>query len=237
MSNIIPLNNQQHADLKINDSNDFSRFKEQHLVPISAHEFMPLSSEFAIAFVKNEETGQFTPVAMMGIKTGLNLYCQTSNWSPSVTPTGFYNAPLALVKQHDDEDNCMVCIDTNSPLVTKTQGQALFETNGEQSDYLKTRTNHLLDIMEKLEQTQRITQHLASKKLLVLKTLNINLGNDEKYTLNGLYVINEKALNELDKSDFNDLRLKGLLPLIYAHLSSMHQIARLAKKQIQFDNK
>jgi len=239
MSNITPLNNQQHAGLKVKDSSDFSRFKAQHLIPISAHEFIPLSAEFSIAFVKNEDTGQFTPVAMMGMKQGVNLYCQSEIWSPSVTPTGFYNAPLALVKKNNEEDDCIVCIDTNSPLISETEGQLLFDVNGEQTDYLKTKTDHLLDVMEKLEQTQAITQYLAKKRLLVLKTLNIDIGhgNGEKYSLTGLYVINEKVLNELDKEDFNDLREKGLLPLIYAHLSSMHQIARLVKMQIEFDKK
>jgi len=51
-----------------------------------------------------------------------------------------------------------------------------------------------------------------------------------------LYVIDEKKLDALSDDEFNELRSKGLLPIIYAHLSSMHQIARLAKKQINLDN-
>ena len=75
-------------------------------------------------------------------------------------------------------------------------------------------------------------QYFANKKLLTLKSLNLNLGGEEKLALNGLYVIDEKKLENLPDAEFNELRSKGLLPIIYAHLSSMHQIARLAKMHI-----
>ncbi|MCJ8303190.1 SapC family protein [Shewanella sp.] len=237
MTQITPLNNEHHSNLKITSSTDFSRFKEQHLIPLIAHDFIPLASEFSIVFVKNEETGQFTAVAMMGIKPGINLYCQDDKWEPSVMPSSFLNSPLSLHIQDENSDDCFVGIDLDSPLVSTDNGQALFNSEGEQTDYLKSRTEHLLDVTGKYEQTQKITQHLASKRLLTLKKLNINLGKDEKYAIDGLYIIDENVLNDLCQDDFNDLREKGLLPLIYAHLSSMHQIGRLAKKQIQFDAK
>jgi len=236
MTNIVPLHHQQHANLKVQDIRDFTRFKEQHLIPVVVQDFIPLAAEFPIAFVKNTETGQFTAVAMMGIKPNINLYCQAPSWPAEVVPSSFFNYPFSLAKQNEDQDDCFVCIDTESALVTEEQGQALFDDQGEQTDYLKARTEHLLNIAQRHEQTANIMQYFASKKLLTLKTLNLNLGDNQKFTLDGLYVIDEKKLNALSDNEFNELRSKGLLPIIYAHLSSMHQIARLAKKQINFEN-
>jgi len=232
MTNIVPLHHQQHATLKVQDNKDFSRFKEQHLIPIVVQDFIPLASEFPIVFVKNTETGQFTAVAMMGIKPNINVYCQTPNWPAEVIPSSFFNYPLSIVRQKEDDDNCFVCIDSDSAMVSKDQGQALFDEKGEQTDYLKARTEHLLNLAERHEQTNNIMQYFANKKLLTLKSLNLNLGGEEKLALNGLYVIDEKRLEALPDDEFNELRKKGLLPLIYAHLSSMHQIARLAKMHI-----
>lgn len=234
MTNIVPLNNKHHAKLKIKDNKDFSRFKDQHLIPITVQDFIPLSTEFPIVFVKNAETGQFTAVAMMGIKTNINLYCQTSEWLSEVTPSSFFNSPLGLVKQEGEEENFYVCIDINENGVGKIDGQSLFDEKGEETEYLKVRTKHLLDVAENSQQTQNIIQYLASKKILTLRTLNLNLAG-EKYTIEGLYVIDEKVLHNLNNEDFNELRERGLLPLIYAHLSSMHQIARLITKQLNFD--
>ena len=55
MTNIVPLNHQQHATLKIQDKKDFTRFKEQHLIPVVVQDFIPLAAEFPIVFVKNTE--------------------------------------------------------------------------------------------------------------------------------------------------------------------------------------
>jgi hypothetical protein len=235
MTNIIPLHHQTHATLKVNNDNDFTRFKEQHLIPVVIQDFIPLASEFPIVFVKNTETGRFTAVAMMGIKPNINLYCQTPTWPAEVVPTSFFNYPLSLAKQNEHDDDCYVCIDTESAQVNEETGHPLFDDKGEQTDYLKARTEHLLNVAQSHEQTANIMQYFASKKLLTLKTLNLNLGGDQSFNLDGLYVIDEKKLGTLADDEFNELRSKGLLPIIYAHLSSMHQIARLAKKQINLD--
>ncbi|MBL4940650.1 MAG: SapC family protein [Colwellia sp.] len=235
MTNIIPLNHEQHASLKITENKDFTRFKNQHLIPVLVQDFIPLASEFPVVFVKNTETGQFTAVAMMGIKSNINLYCQTANWPAEVMPTSFFNFPLSLVKESEDNDNCFVCIDTDASVVNTHAGQSLFNEKGEQTNYLKAKTDHLLNIAQQHEQTSSIVQYFARKKLLTLKTLNLNLGEEQKITLDGLYVIDEQKLTALSDKEFTELRNKGLLPIIYAHLSSMHQIARLAKMQIAFD--
>lgn len=235
MTNITPLNNQKHAKLKVINDKNFIRFKEQHLIPVVVQDFIPLASEFPIAFVKNTETGEFTAVAIMGVKPNVNLYCQSNNWPAEVQPASFFNYPFSLARQTEDDDNCFVCIDTNSELVTENNGQLLFDEDGEQTDYLKARTEHLLKVAENHEQTAKIVQFFASNKLLTLKSLNINLGDNQKLSLDGLYVIDESKLEALEEEQFNELRNKGLLPLIYAHLSSMHQIARLARKQINLD--
>ncbi len=238
MSKVAPLHNEKHSQIKVSTSSDYSRFKAQHLIPAVAQDFATLATEFPIVFVKNSETGQFISVAMMGIKEGINLYCQDKSWSSPVTPLGFANAPLSLAKQSESGDELVVCIDEESPLTSNTQGEALFNGDGEQSDYLKQRSQALLNIAEFTQQTQAIAQFFANKGLIVQRQLSVKiLDQDEPFVINGLYLIDEKALNDLPSKEFDEIRSKGLLPLIYAHLTSLHQIKRLAIKQNQFDQK
>jgi len=235
---MIPLNNKQHANLKIQKSNDVTRFKAQHLIPITARDFIPLSTEFPIVFVKNEETGQFTSVAMMGIRSGVNLYCQENTWSCPVTPIGFNNAPLSLIKRSEQSDEIIVCIDEKSPFVSSETGEALFDEQGEQTEFLKQRSQALLNVAEFTVQTQEIINIFAQKKLLSSKQLNVKLVSEqESILLSGIYLIDEKAINALSTEEFEDFRTKGLLPLIYAHLASLHQITRLTIKQNEFEVK
>ena len=46
--------------------------------------------------------------------------------------------------------------------------------------------------------------------------------------ITGCYVINEERLNNFSDTKFVEIRQKGYLPAIYAHLISLSQIERLA---------
>jgi hypothetical protein len=231
-----PLNNKQHANFKVQKINDVTRFKEQHLIPITVHDFIPLAAEFPIIFVKNEETGQFTSVAMMGIRPGVNLYCQEKEWSCHVSPLGFSNAPFTLVKTTEDNNEVIVCFDENSPLINTEKGESLFNESGDKTEYLAEKTTALINMAEFTEQTKAITGLFAQKKLFVSKSLSVKLSSqNEPLLLNGLYMVDEKILNNLSTEEFEYLRNKGLLPLIYAHLASLKQVNRLTIKQNALD--
>ncbi|MGS0679612.1 SapC family protein [Shewanella sp. 125m-7] len=237
-NNIVPLNSDNHLNLLISESQDYSRFADQNLIPVVFHEFHQLATEFPLVFVKNSETGQFIPVAMMGIKNSLNLYCQTSDWPAAVRPRGFNNAPLSLVKTSQDSDNVLVCIDTSSSLVTESNetAQRVFNDDKEQSEYLKKRTQALLEIAAFNEQTNNICQLIASKELFTVKQLTVKLAQSQQpINIDGVYVIDEQTLNQLSNEEFLSLKEKGLLPLIYAHLLSLQQIPRLIEKQNEYD--
>lgn len=234
--NIAPLNSDNHLQLTITESRDYRRFSTQHLIPVVFHEFHHLAAEFPLVFVKNSETGQFIPVALMGIRNGLNLYCQQDNWQPVIRPLGFNNAPLSLVKTNEQSEDVMICIDQDSELIVNHSGHRLFNGNKEQSEYLKSRIQALLDIASYSQQTASICQFLASKELLTPKQLNVTLlKNEQVINIDGVYIVDEKQLNNLSDEDFLLLKSKGLLPFIYAHIISLQQLPRLIEKQNQHD--
>ena len=170
------------------------------------------------------------------MREGVNIYCQEKTWKHSVLPRGFKNAPFSLARKADAENELMVCIDIDSELVSETDGNALFDDAGEQTDYLKARSEAVGKVAEFNQQTQTITQHLASLDLIASRQLTVNLEKEgQPLNINGLYLIDEKVLNELPADKFEDLRSKGLLTLIYAQINSIHQVGRLTAKQNAFD--
>ncbi|QYJ88983.1 SapC family protein [Shewanella halotolerans] len=236
MAKIVPLSTEKHLNIKLTHSNDFSRFNKEHLIPVLAREIPSLAAEFPIVFVKNGETGQFIPVAIMGIEPEVNLYCQSNQWDAPISPIGFSNAPLSIARTSEEGDNVIVCIDEESPMVSEDAGNRLFTDEGERSEYLTARTNALLDVAAMHQQTQAVCQYLADKNLLVSQQLTIKLERSEqKININGVYLIDDKVLNELSDEDFLELRKKGLLPIIYAHRASLNQLSRLIAKQNEFD--
>lgn len=237
MTNIVPLNSTKHLNTEIKESKNFSRFKTQSLIPVVVQEFAVLATEFPIVFVKNDKNGQFAPIAMMGIKNNVNLYCQTKNWQSAVTPIGFRNAPLSLMKASSNSEEAIVFIDEESDLVSSSNGNKLFDASGEQSEYLKKRSNDLMNLANFTQQTEAITAYFANLKLLAPKQLSVKLNdNNPQVNIDGVFIIDEEALNKLSIDEFLAIKNKGLLPLIYAHLTSLHQIGRLIIKQNELDN-
>lgn len=236
MSKITALNIANHAKLKLKESNDFRRFKDQHLIPIVMQDFASLAAEFPIVFVKSTETDQLVPVAMMGIKNGVNLYCQEEAWTTHTKPLSFSAYPLTFYKTPEADNDYIICFDEESSLISETEGQPLFDDNAEQSEYLKTRTSALLKIIEYTKQTTAFSKYLDDNNLLINQQLNLTLANTkESIKVDGIYIVDEKKLNELPTDKFDDIRKKGLLGLIYSHLVSIKQMSRLANKQSMFD--
>lgn len=221
-----PLHNEKHANTKIKNGINIEFLKTQHLVPVVAHEFGRVANEFPMAFVKNNESGKFQAVAIFGLEPGENLFIEDGKWNAGFAPLAVTRYPLGLVK-HPEQEQYGVVIDEASPLVGEDEGNALFE-NGEETDYLKRRKEALISFLEFSAVTETFTEFLAEKELLVPQTLTVEI-KGEKKDISGIYLVDEKKLNELDDEAFLELRKRGYLAPIYSFLTSTHQVARLAR--------
>ncbi|ATC94233.1 SapC family protein [Pseudoalteromonas tunicata] len=227
-SNIQPLHNVTHANTKIKNGINIEFMKNQHLVPIVAHEFSRVANEYPIVFVKNSETGEFQPVAMLGLEPGENLFINEDRWTGLYVPHALVRYPLALVASPEDQQRLIVAVVQSSNLVSEDEGRALFDEKGEETDYLKRRKESLISYLEFSQVTAAFSKYLADKELLSAQTLTIEI-DGEKRDINGIYLVDEKKLNELSDEDFLDLRKRGFLGPIFSSLTSMHQVNRLAR--------
>ncbi len=228
--NIQPLNKDVHGKLKIKHPKNFAHVASQHLAPVVVHEFARAAAEFPVVFVKNSDDDSFQPVALFGVKQGENLYTSTERWDGTYAPAAVTNFPLALVPEGKDSNNFMVVIATETAVVNEEEGNALFDEKGEETEYLLRRKEGLGKYMEHAHVTRGFTKALADRELLVSQNLEIDL-NGTKIQINGIYLVDEKKLSELTDEEFLDLRKRGYLSPIYAHLNSMHQIHRLVQKK------
>lgn len=230
--NVQPLNKNVHGKTKLKAQKNFKQVESQHLVPLVVHEFSRASAEFPVVFVKNSDNGTFQPVALFGLKPGENLFTAGEYWGGTYVPAAVTHFPLALVPESQDSDNYMVIIATDNEVVNEEEGQALFEENGDETEYLAKRKEAMASYLEHSHITRMFTKELADKDLLVQQNLEIDL-NGEKIAINGLYLVNEKKLNELSDEEYLELRKRGFLGPIFAHLNSMHQVHRLVQKKAQ----
>lgn len=236
MSSPIPLQNDKHAKLKVVESGDYTRYKERHLIPIITQDFFSLAAEFPLVFVKNSETDEFVPVAVMGLREGHNLYCQTEQWQAQVVPVSFTNSPFGIARVDPQGEQYAVMVEEDSPLLSEDKGEPLFKENGERTEYFDRRVESIVNVAQQTLNTQAICKHLAEKELFMTQQLQLRHRPDApSYNIDGIYTVNEEALNGLSDEDYLELRKRGLLGMIYAHLTSLQQFRRISKLQFDAD--
>ncbi len=236
MSSPVPLLSDKHANLKIVEAGDYSRYKDKHLIPIVAQDFFTLSAEFPLVFVKNNETDEYVPVAIMGLREGQNLYCQTEQWKAQVVPLGFNNAPFAIARADPEGEQYAVLVEEDSVLLSDSTGEALFTESGERTEYMERRIDSMVNLAQQSINTAAICKFLAEKELFATDRLQLKHRPDAPaYNIDGIYTIKEEALNGLSDEDFLELRGKGLLSMIYAHLASLQQLRRVSQLQYEAD--
>ena len=223
---IVPLQKEVHAQVKINDRN-MEHVQNQHIVPVIFHEFARVATEYPIVFVKNTDSGRFQPVCVLGIKPSENNFVKNQQWVSGYVPASVRQAPLCLVPEPGNENNFLIGINETSSRISLEQGEALFNNNGDESDYLKARKETLVELFEKEQVSQQLTQMFADMGLFVEQEIKFNL-DGENLAINGVFIIDEDKLNSLPDDEFLQLRKRGVLPAIYAHLISMHQLDRVA---------
>lgn len=224
---IVPLNKEQHAATKINNNNAFSHISNEHLLPVVVHEFVVAGAEFPIVFVKNNDT--FQPVAMLGLAPQQNLFMQNSEWQAMYVPRAARNYPLILVKEKQDGDRLMVGVDENSERVSQVEGNALFNEDGSESEFLTYRKQQMAEYVDMGVTTHNFVERLKSLELIKEQVLTLTIKGEER-RINGIYLIDEPKLNELSDEVFLELRKNGFLTAIYAQLMSLQHTQKLVKK-------
>ncbi|MGL4474249.1 MAG: SapC family protein [Shewanella sp.] len=222
------LDHTKHGHLKIG-AQDLSHLHDQHIVPVTLHEFPRVAVEFPIVFVKNTETGEFQAVAMLGLKPGQNLYVNDGRWSGLYQPHVVRDYPLGLILNPEVEDKVWIGIRDTSPIVNQSEGQALFNGDKE-TEFLVARKEALISHFQQDQVTKHLLAKLAELELLESQTLTVEI-KGEKRNINGLYLISEAKLTELSDEQFIELRRLGLIGPIYSHLTSLNQIQRLAQTE------
>ena len=229
MNNFIPLSLEEHRNLKFNKHTDLKHSSELHIAPLSVQEFPIACHEYPIVFVKDSETGQFRAVTLLGIKPKQNLFYKQDGWNADYIPEYLRQYPFLLSINPDNPEQGMLCFDKDCDAFTEDDGEALFNEDGTQSDFTKSIGEFIANYNAKQQATAHFAKELADRSLLTSKNLELNLPDDEKYNLTGIYIIDEAKLQEMADEGVLALSKMGLFVPIYAHLLSLSRINNLMK--------
>jgi len=225
---IIALNNQEHKQLRVRPPSSFEYLANVHMLPLVIPECGHAGNDYPVVFIKKEETEQFQPVAIFGLAPGENLFVNEGQWQGLYMPAIIQHDPFKLIGDSKNPDQLIIGLDMDSELVQESEGEALFDDAGNETDYLKKRNESLGQYFQQDRLTRTSIAALNDLELLDASDLTVTLMGQD-INIAGLYTVNEAKLDELPDEKFNELRKRGLLPLIYAQLLSMNQFHRLAR--------
>ena len=229
--NIVAINAEAHADIKVKPASDFSHIKDKNLVYLVAYEFSLCACEFPIIFIKNQEVDQYQPAALMSLKQGENHFVQDNKWRGMYVPGIVATYPFRIVPNPSSEDQLLMAIDMNSSLVNTEEGEAIFGADKTETAFFNEIKSNVSKYYEQVLITESFCKMLADMDLLTARDLNVDI-DGEKISIQGVYLVDDEKLNALSEENFLKLRAKGYLQAIYAHKSSAHQIRRLAEMSV-----
>lgn len=223
---IVPLNREEHRRLHLKSSESKARFAAgTHYVPVAGSEFYQAARDYPIVFPKESGNG---PIALLGLREGENLFLQADGaWLEGVYIPAFVRRYPFILARGDNEQSRTVCIDADFPGFVEKEGNALFDEEGKETDYLQSVIEFLNRYATDMELTNAFLEELDAQGLLVERNLKVTDSKGRNFFLNEFRIIDEDRLAKLDDAALLELHRKGWLGWIYAHLISIGNVNQL----------
>lgn len=228
----VPLNRTQHKDLRLKGLQSLKFAANVHSVPLTGVEFALAARDMPILFAgaSVEDAG---PMALLGLRQNENLFVDANGvWEANTYVPAFvrrYPFVLAEKPAGQEGDDFTVFLDEAYEGFGSTDGDRLFKEDGTDSEILANAVNFLGEFQQHVGRTQWFMQQLRKHDLL--EPRNIRLEKDGKtINLNGLFVVNENKLRELDEKTAHEFLREGVFGWIYSHLLSLANIDRAAQR-------
>ncbi len=202
-------------------------------IPISYTEFGPASHDYPVVFTSGDGGKTYAPVAVLGMSTGENLYCEGESWASGIyIPAYARRHPFCMAKvktQEGEQKDRLICVEKSH--LDEAQGEALFDEKGEPLAKWRELQRLLVEYESDLERGRELCAILADYELLQPFSMQANLQQGGQMQLTGMHRVDEAKIEHLNASQFKNLAKKGILGRIYAHLLSLENFARLLRRR------
>lgn len=228
----VPLNRNEHKDLRIKPIPNLKFASAVHSVPLTGVEFPAAARDLPVLFGGStvEEAG---PMALLGMRQNENLFIDADGrWEANTyIPAFIRRYPFVLAEKPvgAEGDDFTVFLDEAYEGFGTSEGDRLFKEDGGESELLSNAVKFLGEFQQHVARTQWFMDQLRKHDLL--EPRNISLQRDGKViNLNGLFVVNEEKLRQLDEKTAHEFLREGVFGWIYAHLLSLSNIDRVGQR-------
>jgi SapC len=230
-----PLSAETHAKLGLkNIERPFSFVETTHVVPLTVQEFGIAATAMPIIFAPDKKT----PLAVLSARSGENLFVGVDgNWEMDAYIPAFIRRYPFVFAADQQGDSFVVCIDTQADMIGENPDLPLFD-NGKTTPYTDNAMEFLQDFERQRRATEEFMDVINSMDILEEKTVTFTPTNadgspGEPVKVADYIGVSEEKLNALPAAKLLELKQKGALGAIYAHLVSLLQWQKLVQRTLR----
>lgn len=232
MSNPIQvLSRNVHGNKRWKRSSNLHFASRNNAVGLLADELPRAALVLPLAFIKKGEC-EYVPAAVLGLAQNENLLLDAQDrWIGKYLPAAFRAYPFVLARPsgEQEQDKRVLCVlNNNDAIVDGEEGTVIFDANGEPTAEVKKMLDFLLEMEKSRAKTERSVKALSEAGLIVPWQLGLKVGGETK-ALEGLFHVDEKALNTLPDEAYLKLRKAGAITLAHMMLLSEQNLPALGQ--------
>ena len=231
--NLVILDKQKHATLKVNPLENLLFAKNTPHIPITLEEVATVAKLFPVVFSVNEEPSLTALIGLDGENLAISL---DGKWIDSYIPSHIGKYPFALASTPTDNEQKIVMIDEDASVVSKSKGKQLFKKNGEKSEVLENAIEKLVTHEKNINEMKKIAKEIADAGVLQKSDITVGSDDEEKVLVEGFQVVVPAKVKQLNSKVLADWDKRGILKLIDLHLNSLKNIEVLFKIASQRQN-
>ena len=231
MAKWVPIQKSQHQNTGWKSFSSYSFAQQDVIAPLLLAEISQAIPFYPMGFIKNGEHFEF--IAIQSLQPSLNLYVNAQGqWRVPYILSVYRGYPFRFLK-NKDTDELIFCFDQDSGLIVNNDdtdnSNPLFDDNGELSEKAKG----VMSFLQQCELNQQITQNavnaLAEQRLITPWSIQRQNSDSSTQPVEGLYRIDEAALQQADTDTLTALQKAQALPLAYAQLYSQARLQSLSQ--------
>ncbi|MBL8330736.1 MAG: SapC family protein [Rubrivivax sp.] len=229
----VAVDSVQHRGLRLSGPvADWSVTANLNAIFLASVEFGDACCEYPIVFIdagKDEASGKMlvAPIAVLGITDKSNLFVEAGRWRAQYVPALLRAYPFGIARQ--DESRVLVVIDQNYAGWSQTEGQALFDEQGQPSELLTGMRDQLEKVETEIQRTRLFGSVLVEADLLQPMRFDATLPDGKTLAVEGFLTVDEKRFADLPDATLTAFHRNGVLGLIHAHQISLRHMRRLVE--------
>jgi len=231
MSQPVPLNNIDHADLRVMLERRAAFGDMINQTVVFPTEFEALQREYAILF-RRDAAGLWRSTVLLGLDADENLFVEGERWEADYIPALMQRGPFSIgVPRPGEPGEPMIHIELDHPRISREQGAPLFREHGGNAPYL----DHVASMLQAIYVGDQLSPAMfaafEAADLLEPIMLDIELQHGARYKIPDCFTIDAGRLAQLDGTALEALHRQDFLRCAIWQQSSLANIRRLIARK------